>query len=360
MLVDYGIIYDPMLVHCDNMSAINLSKNPVQHSRTKHVDIRHHFVRELVEMKIVILEHVPKKKQLADLFTKPLDYSTFLGFRKALGIEVSAIVVLILLLTSCFSYITITSPISHTFVSGVSTVDMQSSPSSVPSSSRIRQRRRSTPATPSPSAAPADGSHSAVSDEEVDNFLPKEPQNAASRQAAKRYKLLTSRKFVTQQRLPLADEKLHDVKKVVQKCGLIYTVIDSDSFQPNMVREFVANLHDAEDRDDGLAVYVRGALVDFSPILINAMYLIPGFEEDHDYMAEEIDGVCAFLTNNQVKRWENMSSKFLTPLNQVLYKLVCSNSIPTTNYTTITQDRLKFLYMIHHHKRFDFGKLVYN
>ena len=79
MLVDYGIISDPMLVHCDNMSAINLSKNPVQHSRTKHVDIRHHFVRELVEMKIVILEHVPTERQLADLFTKPLDYITFLG-----------------------------------------------------------------------------------------------------------------------------------------------------------------------------------------------------------------------------------------------------------------------------------------
>jgi len=86
MLVDYGIISDPMLVHCDNMSAINLSKNPVQHSRTKHVDIRHHFVRELVEMKIVILEHVSTERQLADLFTKPLDYNTFLGLRKALGI----------------------------------------------------------------------------------------------------------------------------------------------------------------------------------------------------------------------------------------------------------------------------------
>ncbi|KAF8113560.1 hypothetical protein N665_0048s0021 [Sinapis alba] len=245
---------------------------------------------------------------------------------------------------------------------------MQSSPSSVPSSSRKRQRRRSTPATPSPSAAPADGSHSAVSDEErvreiYDLLRPKVPpvnSRFITGQTAKRYKLLTPRKFVTQQRLPLADEKLHDVKKVVQKCGLIYTVIDSDSFQLNMVREFVVNLHDAEDRDDGLAVYVRGALVDFSPSLINAMYLIPGFEEDHDYMAEEIDGVCAFLTNNQVRRWENMSSKFLTPLNQVLYKLVCSNWIPTTNYTTITQDRLKFLYMIHHHKSFDFGKLVYN
>jgi len=72
------------LIPC--LSARNISKNPVQHSRTKHVDIRHHFVRELVEMRIVILEHVPTEKQLADLFTKPLDYNTFLGLRKALGI----------------------------------------------------------------------------------------------------------------------------------------------------------------------------------------------------------------------------------------------------------------------------------
>ncbi|KAF8085093.1 hypothetical protein N665_0681s0016 [Sinapis alba] len=265
---------------------------------------------------------------------------------------------------------------------------MQSSPSSVPSSSRKLQHRRSIPATPPSSAAPAEGSHSASSGDKVDNFLPKEPRYAAIRdlfqervlenldllrpkvppvnswfirgQATKCYKLLTPRKFVTQQNLSLADEKLHDIKKVVKKYGLIYTVIDSDSFQPNMVREFMINLHDAEDRDDGLVVYVRGVLVDFSPSLINAMYLILEFKEDHDYMAEEIDGVCAFLTNDQVRRWENMNSKFLTLLNQVLYKLVCSNWIPTTNYTTITHDRLKFLYMIHHHKSFDFGKLVYN
>src|SRR5690606_16227262 len=70
MLVDYGIVSENMLIHCDNMSAINLSKNLVQHSCSKHVDIRHHFVRELVEMKIVTLAHVATKKQLADLFAK--------------------------------------------------------------------------------------------------------------------------------------------------------------------------------------------------------------------------------------------------------------------------------------------------
>ena len=61
-----------------------------------------------------------------------------------------------------------------------------------------------------------------------------------------------------------------------------------------------------------------------------------------------------------MQRWEAMSSKYLTPTNQVLYKLVCSNWIPTTNYTSMNQERLKFLYMIHHHRSFDFGQMVYD
>ncbi|KAG7559036.1 Integrase catalytic core [Arabidopsis thaliana x Arabidopsis arenosa] len=54
MLLDYGMISNTLLVYCDNMSSINISKNPVQHSRTKHIDIRHHFIRELVENKPVL------------------------------------------------------------------------------------------------------------------------------------------------------------------------------------------------------------------------------------------------------------------------------------------------------------------
>lgn len=51
MLHDYGINQDTMTVFCDSSSAINISKNPVQHYRTKHIDIRYHFIRELVENK---------------------------------------------------------------------------------------------------------------------------------------------------------------------------------------------------------------------------------------------------------------------------------------------------------------------
>ena len=142
--------------------------------------------------------------------------------------------------------------------------------------------------------------------------------------------------------------------------GLIYTLTDIDPYQPNIIREFIANLPEAEKRDDGVAVYVRGSLVDFSPSLINSLYCIPGFEEDPNWIDESIDEVCGFLTDDRIRRWENMSSKYLTATNQVLYKLVCSNWIPTMNYTSMNQKRLRFVYMLHHHDGFDFGKLVYD
>ncbi|CAJ2654309.1 unnamed protein product [Trifolium pratense] len=86
MLKEYSVEQDVMTLYCDNLSAINISKNPIQHSRTKHIDIRHHFIRELVEEKIVTLEHIASEEQLADIFTKALDASQFENLRGKLGI----------------------------------------------------------------------------------------------------------------------------------------------------------------------------------------------------------------------------------------------------------------------------------
>jgi len=61
-------------------------KNPIQHSRTKHIDIHHHFIKDLVQENIVILEHVATKEQLADIFTKALDAKQFEKLRGKLGI----------------------------------------------------------------------------------------------------------------------------------------------------------------------------------------------------------------------------------------------------------------------------------
>ena len=73
MLTEYNVSQNVMTLFCDNLSAINISKNPFQHSRTKHIDIRHHFIRDLVEDKVITLEHVATELQLADIFTKALD-----------------------------------------------------------------------------------------------------------------------------------------------------------------------------------------------------------------------------------------------------------------------------------------------
>ncbi|KAL0544177.1 hypothetical protein IC582_019289 [Cucumis melo] len=86
MMEEYGILQYSMVLYCDNISVINISKNPVQHSRTKRIDIRHHFIRELVEANIISLEHVRSSLQLADIFTKPLDVSTFEGLRAGIRV----------------------------------------------------------------------------------------------------------------------------------------------------------------------------------------------------------------------------------------------------------------------------------
>ena len=55
---DYGIYQEHLTIYCNNTSAINISKNPVQHSRTKHIEIQHHFIRELVEDGTLTLEFI--------------------------------------------------------------------------------------------------------------------------------------------------------------------------------------------------------------------------------------------------------------------------------------------------------------
>ncbi|KAL0558931.1 hypothetical protein IC582_003519 [Cucumis melo] len=86
MLHEYGFDQDTMTLYYDNMSAIDISKNLVQHSRTKHIDIRHHFIRELVEDKVIKLDRISSNLQLANIFTKPLDASSFEYLRAGLGV----------------------------------------------------------------------------------------------------------------------------------------------------------------------------------------------------------------------------------------------------------------------------------
>ena len=83
---DYGIPQDTMCVFCDNTNAINLSKNLVQHSKSKHIEIRYHFIKDLVEDKVVCLEFIHTKNQKVDIFTKTLDGPWFELLRKTIGV----------------------------------------------------------------------------------------------------------------------------------------------------------------------------------------------------------------------------------------------------------------------------------
>jgi hypothetical protein len=74
------------LDYCDNVSAMYLSTNPVQHQRTKHVEIDLHFVRDRVAIGDVRVLHVPTTSQFADIFTKGLPSSTFSEFRSNLNV----------------------------------------------------------------------------------------------------------------------------------------------------------------------------------------------------------------------------------------------------------------------------------
>ena len=77
----------PMILYCDNTSAINISKNPVMHAKTKHITIKYHNVRELVEDKQVKMEYIHTKEKIANIFTKPFPKDTYEYLRGKLGVK---------------------------------------------------------------------------------------------------------------------------------------------------------------------------------------------------------------------------------------------------------------------------------
>ncbi|GJY47005.1 ribonuclease H-like domain-containing protein [Tanacetum coccineum] len=77
------------IVYCDNVSAVYLSSNPVQHQRTKHIEIDIHFVRDLVTTGHIRVLHVPSRYQYADIFTKGLPTALFDEFRDSLSVRSS-------------------------------------------------------------------------------------------------------------------------------------------------------------------------------------------------------------------------------------------------------------------------------
>ncbi|BAT96031.1 hypothetical protein VIGAN_10003800 [Vigna angularis var. angularis] len=76
----------PIQLKIDNISAINLAKNPVSHGRSKHIEVKFHFLRDMVNKERIALVYCKTEVQLADLFTKPLKVDRFDSLKKSIGV----------------------------------------------------------------------------------------------------------------------------------------------------------------------------------------------------------------------------------------------------------------------------------
>ncbi|WVZ76247.1 hypothetical protein U9M48_024235 [Paspalum notatum var. saurae] len=86
ILSDFGLRFGKIPLLVDSTYAISVAKNPVLHSRTKHIDVKFHFLRDHYEKRDIDLVHVVSANQLADIFTKPLEFDAFTRLRDELGV----------------------------------------------------------------------------------------------------------------------------------------------------------------------------------------------------------------------------------------------------------------------------------
>ena len=80
----FGQRLEPTVIHCDKQSCVKM--NPIQHDKTKHVEMKYHYVREMVQRRAVELWYVPTDEQIADVLTKPLGRGKFVYFRDKLEV----------------------------------------------------------------------------------------------------------------------------------------------------------------------------------------------------------------------------------------------------------------------------------
>lgn len=84
-LKDFGIRTHTIPLLCDNTNDVNMGKNPVQHKRTRHIDVRHHFLRDNVEKETICMQYCRTEDQIADIITKTMSKDQFVRNRLKLG-----------------------------------------------------------------------------------------------------------------------------------------------------------------------------------------------------------------------------------------------------------------------------------
>ena len=88
LLADVGYVQEgPKSIMCGNQRCIALAKNPTHHSRTKHIEVQHHFIREKLENQEIYLKYCPTEDMIADVLTKPLAKHRHQTLTKAMALE---------------------------------------------------------------------------------------------------------------------------------------------------------------------------------------------------------------------------------------------------------------------------------
>lgn len=150
---------------------------------------------------------------------------------------------------------------------------------------------------------------------------------------------------------------------IIEKAGLMYTVLDVPRFTLEVVLEFYANLGNMIKRGETTWVYVRSHMYEFSPALINSVFKTPGQDDDFPrkpWIKEDLDDAVATITGGKKKKWGNLSMLDVTPTMNILFKFCVFNWMPTANRSTLTIDRLKFIHMITEGRPCDFGAMVFD
>jgi hypothetical protein len=83
---DFGVRFERVFLMFDDTNAISVAKNPIFHKKIRHVEKRHHFLRDHVEKGDIEMRYIDTERQLADIFTKPLDSSRFANLQGEIGV----------------------------------------------------------------------------------------------------------------------------------------------------------------------------------------------------------------------------------------------------------------------------------